>query len=571
MTASSEVGAQPAQAALSDADDLAGALDMLLASPGVGTLRRFAPGKPGLHFATSLARKPRIVMSRTKGLSSELARIISGTSSLSPAPGDRRFSDPAWSNFLLRRILQAYIAAARAAEALVDDADLEWRDAARMKFLVANLIEALAPSNNPAINPQAWKALIDTGGGNAISGITNLLSDLRSAPRVPSMVDRSAFLVGANLATTPGSVVHRTEVFELIQYTPQTATVRERPVLIVPPTINKYYVLDLAEGRSMIEHLVKQGLQVFVMSWRNPDIRHSDWDIDTYGAAIIEALGAVESIGGADRPLLTGVCSGGILAAMTLAHLSATGQDDRVAGLGLAVTMLDQGRTGTAGALLDDATAAAAIAASKARGYLDGRSLAEVFAWLRPSDLIWNYWVNNYLLGKKPPAFDILYWNSDTTRMTAGLHRDFVDLVRTNSLTNGTAHMLGTRIELGKVQTDSYVVAAIKDHICPWQACYRTARMLGGESRFVLSSGGHIAAMVNPPSNPKANFFVADSTPESPADWEAIAAKQAGSWWVDFAAWLTERAGAERPAPAALGSTSFRELAAAPGTYIFDH
>jgi len=556
---------------LGESVELVGALDMLLASPGVGTIRRFAPGKPGLKFATSLARKPRVVISQTKGFGAELARVVTGASSLTPAPGDRRFADEAWQNFLLRRVLQAYIAGARVAEALVDDADLEYRDAERMKFLVANLIEALAPSNNPVINPQAWKALIDTGGGNAVTGIMHLLSDLRSAPRVPSMVDTSAFLVGANLATTPGSVVFRTEVFELIQYAPQTKTVHGRPVVVVPPTINKYYVLDLAPGRSMIEHLVQQGLQVFVISWRNPDTRHASWNIDTYGTAIIDALGAVESIAGTDQTLLTGVCSGGILASMLAAHLAASGQGDRIAGLGLAVTMLDQSRTGTAGALLDDATAAAAVAASRARGYLDGRSLAEVFAWLRPSDLVWSYWVNNYLLGKKPPAFDILYWNSDTTRMTAGLHRDFVDIARTNALTTGTATMFGSDIDLGTVHTDAYIVAAVNDHICPWQACYRTTQMLGGKTRFILSSAGHVAAMVNPPTNPKASYLAADAKDELPADWQATASKHSGSWWVDFASWLTERAGAEIDAPESLGSVSHPELAAAPGTYIFDH
>jgi polyhydroxyalkanoate synthase len=410
-----------------------------------------------------------------------------------------------------------------------------------------------------------------SGGRNAVSGIRNLLSDLRSAPRVPAMVDRNAFEVGGNIATTPGAVVFRTEVFELIQFTPQTETVRERPVLIVPPTINKYYVLDIAEGRSVIEYLVQQGQQVFVISWRNPDARHSGWNADTYGAAILEALDTVEAITGSDQALLTGICSGGILASMTLAHLTPSGQGHRIAGFALAVTILDQSRTGTAGALLDDATAAAAVAASRARGYLDGRSLAEVFAWLRPSDLVWNYWVNNYLLGKKPPAFDILYWNSDTTRMTAGLHCDFVDIARTNALTNGTAQMLGTDLELNKVQTDSYIVAAVNDHICPWQACYRSTQMFGGASRFVLSSAGHIAALVNPPTNPKASFFVADETPESAADWEAKATKQTGSWWPDFGTWLNERAGAERPAPTELGSASFAPTAPAPGTYVFDH
>jgi polyhydroxyalkanoate synthase subunit PhaC len=551
--------------------ELAGALDMVLASPAMSTVGRFTPGKAGVRMASHLGRHPKLVVTRGRELGLELAKVVTGACSLAPAPNDRRFADAAWQdNAVLRRLLQTYLAAGRTAETLVEDADLDWRDAERMRFIVANLVEAASPSNNPILNPQAWKALIDTGGANVTRGTRNLLADMRSAPRVPTMVDESAFDVGENLGVTPGAVVLRTDVLELIQYTPQTDAVRERPVLIIPPTINKYYILDLAPGRSMVEYLVQQGQQVFVISWRNPDARHAAWNLDTYGRAILDALDAVEAITSTDRTVLTGICSGGILAALVMGHLAATGQDARVAGLGLAVTMLDQTRAGLAGALLDETTAATAVAASQARGYLDGRSLAEVFAWLRPSDLIWNYWVNNYLLGKKPPVFDILYWNADTTRMTAGLHRDFVELARTNALTGSTAMMLGSEIDLGQVQTDSYVVAGIADHICPWQACYRSTQMLGGQSRFVLSTSGHIAAMVNPPTNPKASYLVADDTPESATDWQGLATKQDGSWWPDFDEWLAERCGATKPAPAELGAATHPPLEPAPGTFVFD-
>jgi polyhydroxyalkanoate synthase subunit PhaC len=551
--------------------ELAGALDTVLASPAMSTLGRFTPGRAGVRMASHLARHPYVVATRSRELGAELAQVVTGACALAPAPTDRRFADAAWKdNPVLRRLLQAYLAAGRTAETLVEDAYLDWRDAERMRFIVSNLVEAASPSNNPFLNPQAWKALIDTGGANVTRGTRNFLADLRSRPRVPTMVDESAFDVGGNLGVAPGAVVLRTDVIELIQYSPQTDAVRERPLLIVPPTINKYYVLDLAPGRSMVEYLVQQGQQVFVISWRNPDARHAAWNLDTYGRATLDALDAVEAITGTDRTVLTGICSGGILAALVMGHLAATGQDARIAGFGLAVTMLDQARAGLAGALLDETTASTAVAASRARGYLDGRSLAEVFAWLRPSDLIWNYWVNNYLLGKKPPAFDILYWNADTTRMTAGLHRDFVELARTNALTLGTATMLGTEIDLGKIDADSYVVAGISDHICPWQACYRSTQMLGGQSRFVLSTSGHIAAMVNPPTNPKASYLVADDTPEKAADWQGLATKQDGSWWPDFDAWLARRCGATKPAPAELGTATHPPLESAPGTFVFD-
>ena len=305
---------------------------------------------------------------------------------------------------MLRRVLQAYLAGTATLAELQADAELDWADRERVGFQLTNLAEALAPSNNPVLNPAFWKAAIDTGGGSVLAGARRLAGDLATPPRVPAMVEPDAFEVGVDLAVTPGSVVLRTPVFELIQYAPATELVRERPLLVVPPVINKYYIVDLAPGRSLVEYLVSTGQQVFMISWRNPDVRHRDWDLDTYGEAILAALATARDITGADSALLLGLCSGGILAAMVAAHLAATGQDDQLAGLALAVTVLDQARAGLPAALLDQRTARAAIAASAARGYLDGAALAEIFAWLKPGDLIWNYWVNNYLLGRPPPG-----------------------------------------------------------------------------------------------------------------------------------------------------------------------
>jgi polyhydroxyalkanoate synthase len=360
-------------------------------------------------------------------------------------------------------------------------------------------------------------------------------------------------------------------MFELLQYQPQTPRVRRVPLLIVPPTINKYYVLDLAPGRSLVEYLVASGQQVFVVSWRNPDARHREWGADAYGRAILEALEATQRICRADRSLLLGLCSGGILAAMALAHLAATGRQARVAGFGLAVAVLDQARAGIAGAALDEGTARAAVAASSARGYLDGRDLAEVFAWLRPGDLIWHYWVSNYLEGRTPPAFDILSWNADTTRMPAALHRDFVRLAVDNALTRpGAASMLGSPVDLAGIDIDAYVVAGVADHLCPWQSCYRSTQLLGGRSRFVLSTSGHIASMVNPPGNDKASFRTAAENPPDPADWLDQATSGRGSWWPDYVAWLERRGGGEQARPRRLGAAGFRPTDPAPGTYVLD-
>jgi polyhydroxyalkanoate synthase len=558
----------PAPAEAADA----AALDLLLAAAALGPLRRFLPGGAGVRFAAGLARRPDRLAREAVAFAGELARVGAGRSTLAPPSRDRRFTDPAWtSNPLLRRLVQAYLAAGQTAERLLADADLAWRDAERMRFLVDNLVQALAPSNNPVASPVFWKAVIDSGGGNVVRGARHLAADLATPPRVPSMVAADAFEVGVDLAVTPGAVVLRTPVFELLQYQPQTPTVRRVPLLIVPPTINKFYILDLAPGRSLVEYLVQRGQQVFVISWRNPDARHHDWGADAYGQAILQALDATRRICRAERSLLLGLCSGGILAAMVLAHLAAGGRQHAVAGFGLAVSVLDQARAGMASATLDEGTARAAVAASAARGFLDGRALAEAFAWLRPGDLIWSYWVNNYLQGRTPPPFDILFWNADTTRMPAGLHRDFVRLAVDNALTRpGAASMLGSPVDLAKVDVDAYLVAGAADHLCPWQSCYRSTQLLGGRSRFVLSTSGHIASMVNPPGNHKASFQVAADTPPDPADWLARATTEPGSWWPDYAGWLEERGGGERARPRRLGAAGFPPMEPAPGTYVLD-
>jgi len=563
-------GAPPPGSA--DTADQAAPLDALLVDAALGTLRRFAPDASTAKLAASLAARPRTTGRRLGSLAAEFARIGAGTSVLAPHRRDRRFADPAWTgNPLLRRIVQAYLAAGQTADQLVADAALDWRDDKRVRFAAGNLIEALSPSNLPLVNPASAKTAVDTGGLSLVRGGLSLLRDLATAPRIPEMVDSSAFEVGRNIAVTPGAVVLRTEVFELIQYRPRTGQVREIPLLLVPPTINKYYALDLAPGRSLAEYLAGGGQQVFVMSWRNPDARHAGWGLDTYVQAVLDALDAAERICGTSRTALTGVCAGGIIASITAAHLAATGQQGRLAAFGLLVTVLDDAQAGTVAALADRQLAAAAKQMSRRRGYLDGRALAEVFAWLRPGDLVWNYWVNNYLLGKKPPAFDILFWNADTTRMSARLHADFVDLAMDSQLvTPGALTVLGSAVDLSQVEVDSYLVAGIADHITPWQNCYRSTQLLGGESRFILSTSGHIAALVNPPGNPKASYQTSKTNPASPADWLKTAQTVSGSWWPDLLAWLGDRCGADKPAPAQLGGGGLRPLADAPGTYVFD-
>ena len=548
------------------------ALDLLLSDAALGVARRFRPGTSLLRLGLNLARQPGSVARRAGTLGAELGKITAGRSALAPAPRDRRFTDQAWAgNPFLRRIVQLYLAGAAAAEGLLADAELGWRDAERAGFLVRNLVDAAAPSNNPVLSPAAWKAVIDTGGLSAARGIRALAADLARPPRIPAMVSPDAFEVGRDLAVTPGAVVARTEICELIQYQPTTPRVHQFPLVIVPPMINKFYITDLSPGRSLAGYLVSQGHQVFALSWRNPDARHRDWGLDAYGQAVADALGTARAICGAEKASILALCSGGIVSAMVAAHLSRTGRLGQLASLHLGVTVLDQIPEGTVAALADEQTAALAVAASQARGYLDGRALAEVFAWLRPGDLIWTYWVNNYLQGQAPPPFDILYWNADTTRMPAALHRDFIELVLDRALaTPGTATMLGSPVDLSRVDVDAYVIAGIADHLCPWQACYRTTQLLGGDVRFVLSSSGHIASMVNPPANPKARFQVSAANPPDPRDWLKSAGTVPGSWWPDYSSWLADRSGGEQDRPGGLGSSQYAPMEPAPGLYVMD-
>ena len=554
------------------AEAVSAPLDLLLTDAAFGALSRLNPGGSGLRLAAKLAARPRLVAGRGRQLLGEMARITAGTSQVQPSRRDRRFADPGWAgNPLLRRVMQAYLAAAETTGGLAADADLDWADTQRVGWVLENLVDAMAPSNNPVLNPAALKAAIDTGGGSVLAGLRHFITDMAAPPRVPKMVEPDAFEVGVDLAVTPGSVVLRTPVLELIQYRPSIPTVRQVPLLIVPPTINKFYVIDLAPGRSLAEYLVGQGLQVFSISWRNPDARHAKWGFDTYGQAILDAMDAVARITGTDRTAMMGCCSGGILSSMVAAHLAHTGRQDQIVAFSLMVTVLDQARAGLPSALASERSARLAVAASRARGYLDGRSLAEVFAWLRPNDLVWNYWVNDYLLGRTPPPFDILFWNADTTRMTAALHRDFLRTGMANGLVRpGEVTMLGSPVDLAAVDRDTYLVAGITDHLCPWQSCYRSTQLLSGSKRFVLSTSGHVAAMVNPPGNEKARYQVAKECPEDPQEWLRHAENGHGTWWPDYASWLAERCGEERAAPEELGGGGLEPLGDAPGTYVYD-
>jgi polyhydroxyalkanoate synthase len=549
------------------------ALDVLLTDAAVGNPAWRAVRQPAslARVAVRGAAHPDRVAGRLSGLTREAGRIARGTSQVAPPRGDRRFADPAWEkNWLFRRLAQIYLAAGETADRVIDDLELDWRADTSTRFLARNGHDLLAPTNFPWSNPAVLKETLDQGGANLIKGIRRAGRDV-TARRLPAMVDTSRFEVGGNLALSKGSVVLRTEVFELIQYAPTTKSVYEIPLLIVPPTINKYYILDLAPGRSVVEHLVAQGQQVFMISWRNPGQTEGHFDLDTYASAILEARSAVADICRQPRVNLAAACSGGIITAGLLGHLAASGTlGDQVNSLTLLVSALDSARAGTTSALTGRELAAAAVAESARRGYVDGKALANVFAWLRPNDLVWGYVINNYLMGKPPPAFDILYWNQDAVRLAAGLHRDFVQMALDNTMARaGAMEVLGSGVDLSMVDTDVYAVAGLNDHIVPWENAYRGARLFGGNVRFVLSTSGHIQALINPPGpESRSSFRAADELPAAEADYLADVPTTSGSWWPDYTAWLSERSGQQKTARRSLGNARFKPTAAAPGNYV---
>ena len=543
-------------------------LDQLLAAAASGD-RRLIPGSEAVKLATALARRPRTVARHAASLAANLGRVAIGFSEAAPVRGDRRFSDPAWRNWLFRRVVQSYLTLAATSRALVDEAGLDWATDQRLRILFENIIDALAPTNFPLTNPVALKATIDKGGANIVTGARAALRDLSSPLRLPASVDKSGFVVGETLANSPGAVVRRDPMFELLQYEPRAPEVYQTPVLLIPPMISKYYVVDLAPGNSMMQYLGERGFQCFALSWRNVSKAQADWALEDYIAGIVEAVDTVANVTGSEQVHLSGLCAGGIMSTCAAAHMAQIGRIDRLASLNLNVTVLDLDRGSPVMAFVSPEAAKVAGTKVRQRGYLPGTELSRTFAWLRANDMIWNNFVNNYYLGNKPPALDLLYWNLDSMNMSAAAHADMMRIGLENPLPKKTLELLGTTIDLSKITCDTYSVGAETDHLTPWPACYRSVRLLGGDTRFVLSTSGHVAAVIHPPGNPKSGYWIGDESIPDPDDWFAKATPHKGTWWEDWTAWLAERSGAKKEPPAALGNASFPSLGPAPGEYVF--
>ncbi|TVP93157.1 MAG: class II poly(R)-hydroxyalkanoic acid synthase [Pseudomonadaceae bacterium] len=515
-------------------------------------------------------RQPVHSLKHMRRLSLEIASIMFGKSDLAPTPDDKRFNDPTWSqNPLYRRYMQGYLAWRKELQTWITTADLSPEDISRGQFVISLLTEAMAPTNTAA-NPAAIKRFFETGGKSVFDGLTHLAQDIVHNGGMPSQVNMNAFEVGKNLAVTKGAVVFRNEVLELIQYKPLTEEVCERPVLVVPPQINKFYVFDLSPEKSLARFLTSNHLSTFVVSWRNPTKAQREWGLSTYIDALKEAIDVVLDITGSKDLSMLGACSGGLTTVSLLGHLAAIKQK-KVHSFSLLVSVLDTDVKTQVALFADEKTLEAARRNTYQNGVLEGKDMAKVFAWMRPNDLIWNYWVNNYLLGHEPPVFDILFWNNDTTRLPAALHGEFLEMYKTNPLTRpGALEVCGTPIDLKQVKCDFFCIAGLTDHITPWEACYRSASLMGGKCEFVLSSSGHIQSILNPPGNPKGRFFTNTEMHDDPKQWLEGATKHPDSWWLYWRDWLHARGGKRVPAATELGNAKYPAMEEAPGTYVHE-
>jgi len=533
-----------------------------LASAGVGVLQHpLSTVGANYRFLKGLAAASVATGGRAVGLD--------WAGPISPPPGDQRFNDPAYRDnpayFLLA---QQYLLVCRLVTELLDAAGLAGIKETKARFAAQFLLDAISPTNTLAGNPAAIRRVFDTGGKSVIAGARNMLHDVRHNGGWPSQVDRSGFEVGVNMAATPGVIVYRSDLIELIQYTPQTPTVHSIPLLFCPAWINKYYILDLAPGKSLIEWAIQHGHTCFAISYRNPDESMRELGFEDYMfKGPLDAVRVVREITGAHQVNTLSVCLGGTLTALALAHHAAIG-DDSIRSATLLNTLTDFSEPGVLGTFSDEPTIKGLEKQMAKQGYLDSEQMARTFSALRANDLIFAYIANNWLSGNKPPAFDLLAWNEDSTRMPAKMHSQYLrSCYVNNEFAQGEFKIDSERLDPSLVKADTYVLAAIDDHIVPWTSSYRTTQILGGTSRFVLSTAGHIAGIVNPPS-PKAKHWTNDDLPPDALDWKTGATLQQRTWWEDWTAWIAGRGGPEIAAPDRHGSDNYPALEDAPGTYV---
>ena len=491
-------------------------------------------------------------------------------------PADRRFAAPDWAkNPASAYTAQMYLLNARTLMQMADSLQGDEKTRGRIRFAVQQWIDAAAPSNYLALNPEAQRKALDTKGESIALGMKHLLDDVRQGH--VSQTDESVFEIGRNVATTEGAIVFENELFQLIEYKPLTEKVFERPMLFVPPCINKYYILDLQPENSLIRYTVAQGHRLFVISWRNADesIKTCTWDRYIEDAAI-RAIGLVQDITGSKQINTLGFCVGGTILATALAVLAARGQKP-AASVTLLTTFLDFSSTGVLDLFIDETMVQMRemTLGPKSPGggsLLKGQELATTFSFLRPNDLVWNYVVGNYLKGETPPPFDLLYWNSDGTNLPGPMYCWYLrnTYLENNLVVPGKVTVCGEKVDLRKIDAPAYVYASREDHIVPWEGAYRNTQVLTGKTRFVLGASGHIAGVINPPAKGKRSHWIGagDALPKDPQQWFGAAKEHPGSWWTDWAAWLKGHAGKQVPAPKTLGTARYKPIEPAPGRYV---
>jgi polyhydroxyalkanoate synthase len=492
---------------------------------------------------------------------------------VTPAPGDRRFKHEDWhENEIFDFIKQSYLLSARYVQNVVKNVDgLDEKTAQKLDFYARQFVDALAPTNFLLTNPEVLRRTVETGGENLVRGLNNLLADLeRGKGKLHiKMTDYEAFKVGENIATTPGSVIYQNDLIQLIQYAPSTETVLKRPLLIVPPWINKYYILDLRPKNSFVRWAVAQGHTVFMISWVNPDERLAEKTFEDYMLeGPLAALEAIEQATGEREVNAIGYCLGGTLLACTLAHLAAK-DDSRIKAATFFTTLVDFAEAGELTVFIDEEQLKALEESMQRKGYLEGSEMAATFNMLRANDLIWSFVVNNYLLGQEPFPFDLLYWNSDSTRMPAAMHSFYLrKMYQENKLVEpGGITLAGTPIDLRRITVPTYILATREDHIAPWKACYKATQLYRGRKRFVLAASGHIAGVVNPPDAGKYSHWVNTDLPPDPDAWLVGATELAGSWWPDWQRWVASLSKAKVDARQP-GDGKLKVIEPAPGSYV---
>jgi polyhydroxyalkanoate synthase subunit PhaC len=479
----------------------------------------------------------------------DVARALLGAAGeppVKPDRGDRRFADRGWTeNPLLRGAAESYLVGSRWAQRTLEATELPERTKLKARFMLRLALEAASPSNVLWLHPAVRKEAIDTGGLSLVRGFGNFVEDLVRNGGLPAQVDVSEFEVGKTLAATPGRVVFRNELIELIAYEPQTETVFSQPFVYSPPWVNKYYVMDLAPGRSFAEHAVRRGFTVFAISYRNPDASMAELRLDDYlRDGLLAAVDQAAAITGSPQVNVLGVCLGGTMTAIALAVLAARDKADRIGWAALVNTLVDFSDPGEVAVFTDEEAVKRIERRTARRGYLKASEMASAFTWMRGNDLVWNYVVSSWGMGRRPPAFDILAWNADGTRLPAAMHSQFLrTCYLENRLVEGGLELDGTPVDVDRVETPLYVFGAERDHIAPWRTAYQSTQLARGERRFVLGSGGHIAGMVSPPDSPKAFYRTQAEVPPEPEEWLRGAERTDGSWWDDWAAWAEGRSG----------------------------